>query len=130
MSIPFFPLPKVKRRRRRRAETSDVPTTLALVSATYDPDFSSVVLTFNQDINTDTADLSTICVNDAQFTSQLLRGMTTIGLTANSVTVEMEIVEPAFGTGVSLTVDVGNGIVPSVGGDEWYGVSGLALPFP
>lgn len=103
---------------------------LALVSATYDPDFSSVTLTFNQDINTDAMVINSIMVVDAQFQGLVLRAFTTTGLTANSVTVEMEFVETATGSGVTMTVDAGNGIVPASGGDEWPGLSAVALPFP
>lgn len=124
MNIP----PERAQKRYRHKPQQTMP--LTLVSATYEPDYSVVTLTFNQDINTDEMDLDKIEVIDAQFTGLVFRGMTTTGLTPDSVTVEMMVIGPAIGSGVTLNVDAGNGIVATSDGSEWIGVTGVALPFP
>ena len=124
---PFIAAPARDFSKRKRMIAASA--TLQLISATYEANDRTVTLTFNQDINTDNMTLSAFVVTDAEYQNEVLEGVTTTGLTANSVTIEMEMIGTTGGGGVSLTVDIGNGIVPATGGDEWTGVSGLALPF-
>lgn len=128
--IPMIKIPTLPfLRRRARVAAGSEPLALTLVSATYEPDYSAITLTFNQEIDTGVMDLSAFDVVDAQFTGQTFRGMSTVGLTADSVTVEMTVIGPASGTGVTLNVNAGNGIIAVSDGSEWSGVMGLALPF-
>lgn len=129
MNQPFFIPQTGKLHRKRKWIPSSASAGLALVSATWDPDFASVVLTFNQEINTDGMALEAFTVVDGVFAEEAFVGSTNTGLTDDSVTIEMTPTEIVSGGGVHLTVTAGNGI-RAADGSPWEGVTDLALPFP
>lgn len=48
----------------------------------------------------------------------------------NAFRMNMEVIGPAQGTGVTLNVSAGNGVVSQADGTPWPGVTNLALPYP
>ena len=124
----FIIPPKRPRARVIQLTEETAPPLLTLIGATYDPGVS-VTLTFNQAIDISAVDLAAIQVTDAQFEGTNYNGLALITSTANSITVELEVIESVIGSGVTLNVSEANGIVAAGGGAAWTGADNVALPF-
>jgi len=105
-----------------------------LVSAIYTPDGGVgdplLTLQFSRPIDASGFVPESMLVRDAQFNGQYYQsggwGMN------DPQTIEFVLIptEPATGSGVTLNVTPGNGIVAVDDAEPWPGVSELPLPFP
>jgi hypothetical protein len=116
--------PKVKR-------SKESAPSLTLVAATYNSDSSYVDLTFDKAIDIDSMDPTVIYVDDGQIMGFVYQGITGPELiNPTTVRVLLNGIAESTASDIRLTVQAGNEIVPSAGGAEWAGVTGLGLPFP
>ena len=88
-----------------------------------------VTLAFDRAIDVAAFDPSTIVVDDGASHATLGGGGEPTLVTPTTVAVEMESLAPFAGSGVTLNVGAGNGIVAVDGGMAWAGCSAVALPF-
>jgi hypothetical protein len=117
-------------RKRRSANNAPTPS-LTLVAASYNADSSFVDLTFDVAIDIDAMDCEKIYVDDGVTMGFVYQGITGPEL-INPMTVRVLLngIAESTASDVRLTVQAGNEIVPTGGGDAWAGVTGLVLPFP
>jgi hypothetical protein len=123
--------PPIFRKRRGRAKraTSQQPSALVLLAASYDVG-TSVRLTFNRAIDIAAIDVSQIVVEDNNDLGFEFGGTGVATLDgAMTVVVMLMNIGDVSGAGNTLTVGAGNGIVASDDGGPWAGVMELALPF-
>lgn len=132
MLLPATPQFRRKRGGPKKASstTPPGPTPLTLVSAIYDPDGLTLVLSFDRPIDASGNIFEAFLVTDAQFLNQYLIPNDWFGPDANSVEFLLGTTEPASGSGVHLSVAEGNGIVALADGQPWPGCTNLLLPFP
>jgi hypothetical protein len=121
------PTPFVSRRR----NTPQAAPSITLVAAVYNSDSSYVDLTFDVAIDIAAMDCEKIYVDDGVTMGFVYQGITGPEL-VNPTTVRVLLngIAESTASDVRLTVQAGNGIVPTGGGDPWAGVTGLVLPFP
>jgi hypothetical protein len=102
---------------------------LVLVAATYDVG-TSVRLTFDRAINTAGFNGATVVVDDQADSGNQYQG-TGGAILAGPNAMDIFLVDPTAptGTGTTLTVTAGNGIVAVSDGGTWAGVIALPLPF-
>jgi len=107
------------------------PVALTLVSATYDTDDFSVVLTFDRAVDASALVASAITLDDGVYAAGSFVGSgpaTVINPTTIKVFLE-EIGGPSV-PDVELSATAATGIVAVDDGGTWPGVTGLVLPFP
>jgi hypothetical protein len=102
-----------------------------LVSASYDVSTPSVRLTFDRAINIGGFNGTTLVVDDAADSGNQYQGTGGASF-AGPMAIDVFLVDPtpATGTGTTLTVTAGNGIIAVDDGGAWPGVADLQLPFP
>src|SRR5258705_10475209 len=126
--------PQFRRRRgapkRASSTTLPGPTSLTLVSAVYDSDALTLILTFDRPINAAGIIFEAVLVADAQFLHQYLIPNDWFGPDPNSVEFLLATTEPPTGSGAHLSVAEGNGIIALADGEPWMGCTNLLLPFP
>jgi len=132
MLLPAIPQFRRKRGGPKKANSTAPPgpTPLTLVSAIYDPDALTLLLTFDRPINAAGIIYETVLVVDAQFQHQYLIPSDWFGPDASSVEFLLGATEVASGSGVHLNIAEGNGIVAAADGQPWPGCTNLLLPFP
>lgn len=107
------------------------PAGPTLVSAIYDSDGLTLILTFDRPIDASGIIFEAVLVADAQTLHQYLIPNDWFAPDANSVEFLLFTNEPVVGgSGVHLTVGEGNGIVALADGQPWPGCTELLLPFP
>ena len=107
------------------------PVALTLVSATYDTDDFSVVLTFDRAVDASALVASAITLDDGVYAAGSFVGSgpaTVVNPTTIKVFLE-EIGGPSV-PDVELSATAATGIVAVDDGGTWPGVTGLVLPFP
>jgi hypothetical protein len=122
---------KIPFRGYRKPPAAPAAPSLTLVAAVYNSDSSFVDLTFDVAIDIDAMDCEKIYVDDGVtmgFVYQGISGPELINPT--TVRVLLNGIAESTASDVKLTVQAGNEIVPSAGGAEWAGVTGVVLPFP
>jgi hypothetical protein len=119
--------PRVRRKRKQRAET--VPVALTLVAAYYDGDVPGIYLTFDRAIDISTAVLSAFVVNDGPDSILFVGSAGPEVVTETQILILMTNVGSYSGPEVLLEVGAGNGIVAVDDGGTWAGVVDLVLPF-
>jgi hypothetical protein len=131
--IPPAPIQVPKRRmnhKRKNANSAPTPS-LTLVAAVYNSDSSFVDLTFDVAIDIDAMDCEKIFVDDGMTMGFVYQGITGPELiNPTTVRVLLNGIDESTASDIRLTVQAGNDIVPTGGGAEWAGVTGLVLPFP
>lgn len=131
-------LPAVPQFRRKRggpkkatSTTPPGPTSLTLVSAVYDPDGLTLLLSFDRPINAGGNIFEAFLVADQQTLHQYLIPNDWFGPDPNSVEFLVFTNEPiSGGSGVHFSAADGNGIVAAGSGEPWPGCTNLSLPFP
>jgi hypothetical protein len=115
----------------RRRNAPQAAPALTLVAATYNSDSSFVDLTFEVPIDIAAMDCEKIFVDDGAIEGFVYQGITGPELiNPTTVRVLLNGISESTASDVRLTVQAGNEIVPTGGGAEWAGVTGLVLPFP
>ena len=126
--VPLIPF---RRRRKAGGAVQAPPAALTLVSATYDIETESVILSFDRAVNVTGFDPAAITVQDGEFAAGLFVGSgpaTVVNPTTIKVFLE-EIGGPTV-PDVELTATAATGIVAVDDGGTWAGVMNLVLPFP
>jgi hypothetical protein len=126
----FIPRKPIRYRQKIAAAEAAPAVAVALVSASYDLDDGSVILTFDRAVNASALDASAITVNDGEFAAGLFVGSgpaTVINPTTIKLFLE-EIGGPTVND-VELTATAASGIVAVDDGGTWAGVTALVLPF-
>jgi hypothetical protein len=131
----LFPPPKVFRRRRGRKGNGapappPPPFALALMSAVYDSDALTLLLTFNQSVSIAGFVGSAVSVLDTDISGWKYHGTAASQPTGDSVLMGLTQFQSSTIDGVHLTVTNASGIVRVNGGGVWSGVTMLVLPFP
>jgi hypothetical protein len=117
--------------RRQRTPAPPPPLALTLVSASYDTDDGSVVLSFDRAVDAAGLDAAAITLDDGEFAAGLFVGSgpaTVINPTTIKIFLE-EVGGPTV-PDVELSATAASRIVASDDGGTWAGVSGLVLPYP
>ena len=116
---------------RRKQTPPTPPVALVLVSATYDTDDLSVVLTFDRAVDAAGLDAAAITVDDGVYAAGFFvgSGPATV-VNPTTIKVFLEEVGPPTVPDVELSATAATGIVAVDDGGTWGGVTALVLPFP
>ena len=126
--VPLIPF---RRRRKAGGAVQAPPAALTLVSATYDIETESVILSFDRAVDAAAYDPAAITVQDGEFAAGLFVGSgpaTVVNPTTIQVFLE-QIGSPTV-SDVELWATAGTGIVAVDDGGTWAGVTAVVLPFP
>jgi len=126
--VPLIPF---RRRRKAGGAVQAPPAALTLVSATYDIETESVILSFDRAVDVAAYDPAAITVQDGEFAAGLFVGSgpaTVVNPTTIQVFLE-QIGSPTV-SDVELWATAGTGIVAVDDGGTWAGVTAVVLPFP
>jgi hypothetical protein len=129
MLLPAPPLyPRKRKPRPTRRPPAPVVTGPVLVSAAFDG--GTLTLGFDRAIDLAGFDPTQVIVDDGNVPVEWAGTIDFSQPGANSVAIVMIENGEFAGTGVSLSVTGGAGIVAADGGVAWAGVAGLELPWP
>lgn len=122
-------IPAIPRRRKRRREVSEPPVGVGpvLVGVAYVPG-AFVTLTFDRDCIFDTINYEEFLLNDAIDTGTLYRGNSFNVMDARSVELELVGLGDSTGSARVLTAPTDNRVY-DLPGNEWAGVTDVAIPF-
>jgi len=126
--VPLIPF---RRRRKAGGAVQAPPAALTLVSATYDIETESVILSFDRAVDVAGFDPAAITVQDGVYAAGLFVGSgpaTVVNPTTIQVFLE-QIGSPTV-SDVELWATAGTGIVAVDDGGTWAGVTAVVLPFP
>ena len=115
----------------RATEAPPPPLALTLVSATYDIETESVILSFDRAVDVADFDPAAITVQDGEFAAGLFVGSGPAEV-VNPTTIQVfleQIGSPTVND-VELSATAASGIVAVDDGGTWAGVTALVLPFP
>ena len=103
-----------------------------LISASFDEGTAQLQLGFNQAIDIDAFDPTTVVVEDNGFSGNEFQGSDGSGVLISPVVVQidMAVIGPTSGGPRTFSAGTDNGITPASGGDAWAGAVDVALPFP
>jgi hypothetical protein len=128
--VPLIPFLR-RRKSGGLAQALPPPVALALVSATYDIDDGSVVLTFDRAVDAAELDASAITVDDGVYQGGFFvgSGPATV-VNPTTIKIFLEVIGGPTVSDVELSATGASGIVAVDDGGTWAGVTGLVLPFP
>jgi hypothetical protein len=128
---PIFTTARPRRQRKRKqivlAAPPD-PNAPVLVSAEFVLGFA-VDFSFDRALNV-TGIVPSAFILDDQTSGNRWRGTGASMIFFENFRMNMEIIGPAQGTGLRLSVSAGNGVLSQVDGTPWPGVANLELPYP
>jgi hypothetical protein len=128
---PFIPV-KPRKRRKRKSQVAlpapPDPNAPVLVSAEFVLGFA-IDFSFDRALNV-TGIVPAAFILDDQIGGNRWRGTDASNIFFGNFRMSMEIIGPAQGAGVRLTVSAGNGVLSQADGTPWPGVTNLELPYP
>ena len=125
-------IPAIPVRRIHKTRPPVVPAAaLTLVSATYDIETESVILTFDRAVDASAYDPAAITVQDGVYAggSFVGSGPATV-VNPTTIQVFLEQIGSPTVNDVELWATAGTGIVAVDDGGTWAGVTAVVLPFP
>ena len=125
-------IPAIPVRRIHKTRPPVVPAAaLTLVSATYDIETESVILSFDRAVDASAYDPTAITVQDGVYAGGLFVGSGPASvINPTTIQVFLEQIGSPTVSDVELWATAATGIVATDDGGTWAGVTALVLPFP